>query len=254
MKVYFGKITGVEEAINSLMMSKRTWTPDIAAEIRRVVSLCTDEKGAILSLDALEDLNPADVEKFGHYVDILIKYGVKHGHATLLRFIDVSFIVEGLHRGAQDDFDSHAKRLDNRIVRSSTRLARYEAGEVSDWYKNKIITTEQAIEAIGVDIPDKIFTPDGTKFVKVPGGFIREDLKEDNDVRRGLYNLSIPSNFIFKVQYPELCHIMQVRDSSGHAHPELQEMMEQIREILLDKFYELGANLNKLQMEPGSPE
>ena len=108
------------------------------------------------------------------------------------------------------------------------------------------------MEAIGVDIPDKIFKSDGTKFVRVPGGFVREDLKDDNDVRRGLYNLSIPSNFIFKVQYPELCHIMQLRDASGHAHPELQEMMEQIREILLDRFYDLGANLNKLQMEPGS--
>ncbi len=53
------------------------------------------------------------------------------------RFLDFSFTVYNLHRAGQDDLDSHAKRMENRIIRSSTRLADFAAGEMSDYYKGQ---------------------------------------------------------------------------------------------------------------------
>ena len=66
----------------------------------------------------------------------------------MLRFEDISVVVEGLHRGATDDLDSHAKRMDNRIIRSSTRLADYHEGEVSEWYEDKIITWDEVLNIL----------------------------------------------------------------------------------------------------------
>lgn len=44
---------------------------------------------------------------------------------------------------------------------------------------------------------------------------------------RGLYRLSIPSNFIFECDLANYCHIYQQRGAHGHAHPELKLCMEQ---------------------------
>ena len=54
-------------------------------------------------------------------------------HITVLRYIDISIMTEGLHRAGQDDIDAHARRFDNRIIRSSTRLAEFSDGEMSDY-------------------------------------------------------------------------------------------------------------------------
>ena len=65
-----------------------------------------------------------DKDKFNEAVDKLFRYGQKH--TTLLRFIDFTFLVEGMHRAGQDDWDSHAKRFANRIVRLSTRYSKFD--------------------------------------------------------------------------------------------------------------------------------
>ena len=51
----------------------------------------------------------------------------------MLDFVTISVTVEGIHRAGQDDWDAHAKRFDNRIIRSSTRLADFSEGEMSDY-------------------------------------------------------------------------------------------------------------------------
>ena len=45
---------------------------------------------------------------------------------------------------------SHARRFDNRIIRSSTRLAEFSDGEMSDYYKGKIIPTDEALNILKV--------------------------------------------------------------------------------------------------------
>ena len=151
-------------------------------------------------------------------------------HITMTRFLDFAFSVEGLHRGAQDDFDSHAKRLENRILRSSTRLAKYGA-EKSDWYKDRIMTTDEALELMGENMPQELMV-DGQNYVRAVNGYVREDLAKDKDTLRGLYMLSIPSNFIFRVNCTEFAHILKERDMNSHAHPELQEAVEQMLELI----------------------
>ena len=168
------------------------------------------------------------VDKWRDKMKALCKWGTSH--ITLLKFIDLSFTVEGMHRGGQDDWDSHAKRFDNRIIRSSTRLARF-GNEMSDFYKDKIMTTDSMAQAMGIPLPDHV-VKDGKMYVKTVNGYILEELSEDNDVRRGLYMLSIPSNFIYKVNLTEFSHVYKERNKSGNANPEVKELCEESCNIL----------------------
>lgn len=240
MKVYLNKITGFEDAIVSLLMSKRSWTREKEMELRNKMSECIDCNGFVK-----EDKQVA----FNELFKAVEKYGIKHRHVTLVRFIDLSFTVEGLHRGAQDDFDSHAKRLDNRIVRASTRLAKFQGSEKSDYYKDKILTTEEVIDILGITLPNQL-VKDNKTYVKTVNGYVLEGLENDNDTLRGLYRLSIPSNFIFKVQYPELCHIVQHRDKHSFANPELRDMIEQLKVLVFEANPMLGLNLTTLKQQP----
>jgi len=248
MKVYLNKITGIEDALESMLMSKRSWTKAKSDKIHELIFYATDVfTGSCADLMS-EDSKDIEREMTAK-MEKLIHYGVDCGHTTLLRFIDLSFTVEGLHRAAQDDFDSHAKRLDNRIIRASTRLGSFsdKASAKSEYYKDKILFPFELDKYV---FPDKLFDPNvGKWFVRTDFGYIREDLQDNQDVKRGLYPLSIPSTFIFKVQYPELCHIVQLRDKNSHAHPELQQMIEIIKTEVTKANPWLGKNLTKLKME-----
>ena len=69
---------------------------------------------------------------------------------------------------------------------------------------------------------------DGERFVKTVNGYIREDMKDSSDVKRGLYMLSIPSNFIFKVNLTEWAHVYKERNKEGTANPEVKLCCEAI--------------------------
>jgi thymidylate synthase ThyX len=239
MKVYLNKITGIDDAAVSMLMSKRTWTRDKENELRNLVYAATTKEGFGANCSQHVMVNYADL------MEKLIKYGVGQMHTTLLRFIDLSFTVEGLHRAGQDDWDAHTKRMDNRIIRASTRLADFSDDEKSAWYQGKILYPSEV-----VDLPP-VFVKDGIEYVLRAFGYVRADLSENRDVKRGLYPEAIPSNFVFKVQYPELCHIIQFRDANGHAHPEVQLLAEEIKDAVYSANGWLGDNLTKLQMEPG---
>lgn len=227
LNVYLDRITGIEAALDSLFMSKRTWTPELHSEIMEACAKNTDRFGRYCP-----SRNSDSRDFFDKQVDLLFKWGKRH--YTMLRFIDFSCVVEGIHRGAQDDFDSHAKRLDNRIIRSSTRLADF-GNEMSDYYKDKIITTDEALKTIEFKAPDLIVV-DGKRYVKCVNGYILEEYKDDKDVKRGLYMLSIPSNFVFKCQLTEWAHIYKERNEMSNAAPELKEMVERVTENLHDMF------------------
>lgn len=132
-------------------------------------------------------------------------------------------------------------RFNNRIIRSSTRLANFDY-EMSDYYQDKIIPTDMAMQELGIGIPDKI-EHNGQSYVKTVNGYIREDLQDNKDVKRGLYMLSIPSNFIFKVNLTEFAHVYKERNIDSGANPEVKEWCETCVDLIEDKFPQFNREL-----------
>ena len=223
MKVYLNKITGIDDAIVSMYMSKRTWTRELEEKIRRAVYLCTNHKGA-LSTVGISEHNQDLVTLFKTELEKVCKWGKRH--MTMLRFVDISVTVEGMHRAGQDDVDSHAMRFNNRIIRSSTRLAKF-GNEMSDYYSGKVIPTDVALAALGITAPETL-EYEGQKYVKTVNGYVLEGMENNKDVLRGLYMLSIPSNFIFKCQLTEWAHVYKERNKNGTANPEVKEFCEAV--------------------------
>lgn len=232
MKVYLNEISGLWQAIVSMYMSKRSWTREKEREIMHLFEQCYDRHGFLYE-QRLEDTVEIALMKM---MDKLFKWAPKH--ITMTRFLDFSFTVEGLHRGAQDDFDSHAKRLENRILRSSTRLANFDGDEKSDWYKGKILTTDEALQHMEMNLPTEMMIY-GKNYVRAVNGYVLEEFANDKDVLRGLYMLSIPSNFTFRVNCTEFAHILKERDKNGHAHPELQECVEEMLRLIQNEIPQL---------------
>lgn len=219
MNTYVNEINGIADAIASMFMSKRTWTKENDTEIRRVCDSVLDRHGKLR-----ENADSDDLDRYNNWMNGLTKWGWRH--ITMLRFIDISVNVEGLHRAGQDDWDSHAARFNNRIIRSSTRMADF-GYEMSNWYKGRIIPTDIALGMMGISIPESI-TENGQKYVKTVNGYIKEDLKDNADAKRGLYMLSIPSNFIFRVNLTEWAHVYKERNRKGTANPEVKLCCESI--------------------------
>lgn len=254
MNVYVNAVRGMDDAIVSMFMSKPgSWSRELETQIYETVRDNTDYRGRFLALQkglnlenmrkGLEDL-PAphptyevrkrEVESIDRYIDWmdkLLKWGKKH--ITMLRFIDITISVEGLHRAGQDDLDAHAKRMDNRIIRNSTRDKTSEFGsKVSEYYEDKVIPTDVALAMLGIITPDTL-EYDGKTYVRAANGYILKDMKNVPDVRRGLFYLALPSNCIFKVNVTEFAHIYKMRNEHTRAHPELQRAIELICDQLL---------------------
>lgn len=228
MKVTVTSITGFYEAFVSMFMSKRTWTPDLDKEIHEVCKMVLDNDGK------LDDFRKQEsIEKFNKWLDMLLRMGKRH--ITVLRYIDITIMTEGLHRAGQDDIDAHVKRFENRIIRSSTRLATFKEGEMSSFYDGKILTDSQACKILGFDLPDKI-KHNGKEYVKSTNGYVLKEYENNKDVKRGLYMLSIPSNFISKINLCEWGHVFRERCVDGGANPEVKEWAEQVM-MQITNFY-----------------
>lgn len=177
---------------------------------------------------------------------------IQQCHSTVTRFLDFSCTVEGLHRGATDDFDAHAKRLDSRIIRRSTRTTSPNDIELSDWYKGKIIpfgdlddvtvSTVKSItetEDVMIRLPATIIY-NNTVYRKSRFGYVADEFKDNYDVLRGLTPLGMSNLFTFKCNMTEWAHIVKLRRPGTHASPELQEMIKMIN----DKIVEIEPLLN----------
>lgn len=242
MEVYLNSISGIPDAITSMFISKRNITREKQLEIIHLCEKYTDRNGFYYNPMYFAPLSQEEIDnrnKFDDLLDKVCKWGKQH--TTMLRFIDLSFMVYGLHRAGQDDWDAHACRFNNRIIRSSTRLATFK-DEMSDFYQDKILTTDQALSVIEMKTPDSIIK-DGVTYVKTVNGYIREDLKDDKDSLRGLYMLSIPSNFIFRVNLTEFAHVYKERNKNGGANPEVQECCERCAELLEDAHRQFNREL-----------
>ena len=221
MKIKINSITGFEDAFAAMYISKRSWTPGLDRDIRETCEKVLNRDGSINSA-----ANKESLDKFNNWLSMALRMGKKH--ITILRYIDISIMTEAIHRAGQDDIDAHAKRFDNRIIRSSTRLAEFTDDEMSDYYKDKIITDSKVIRAIlGIDMPNEI-EYEGCKYVKSPNGYVKEEYKNNKDVKRGLYMLSIPSNFISKINLTEWGHVFQERNEDGGANPEVKDWAEDV--------------------------
>lgn len=219
MEVYLNRIDGWDDAIISMFLSKRTLTRELEIDIRKEVALCVNTdpiKGPIGSLVNMTDKVNDRLKKLFKWAPI---------HITMGRFLDFSFSVYGLHRAGTDDLDSHAKRMENRIIRSSTRLADFSHGEMSEYYRGKIIPTDTALAVLGIDTPDEI-EYEGQTYVRGVNGYILKGMENNKDVKRGLYMLSIPSNFIFKINLTEYAHVFKERNKNGSANPEVKTCIE----------------------------
>lgn len=218
MKAYLQSINGYEAAIAALHESKRTYSEEMMQEVNDIVADCTDRYGKVIKTDN---------EKFNNWVRIVCSWGKTH--ITLLSFIDITCMVFGLHRAGQDDWDAHAKRYDNRIIRMSTRIKNniVKCNEMSDYYKGKILTMDQVLNITGLKPPEEIVYM-GKKYIKTINGYILEEEYNNPDVQRGLYMLSIPSNFVFKVNLKEFAHVYKERGIHGTANPEVKELAESI--------------------------
>jgi len=226
MNVYLNEITGMADGLVSLYFSKRTWTREKEVQIRKDWKTYTDWYGNIYDKDLCNGEKEA-MERTLKTINSFCKYAWLH--TTMLDFVTISVTVEGIHRAGQDDWDAHACRFNNRIIRASTRLADFAEGEMSDFYKDKIIPTDVALKMVGQDLPNE-FVKYGNKYVKTVNGYIREDLKDNRDVKRGLYMESIPSNFIFKCNMAQWAHVYKLRNKNGTANPEVKQLAEAIQD------------------------
>lgn len=228
MKVYLNEVTGLADALVSMYLSKRTWTRELEEQIRHDCKI-VDYLGAceLSHVPAVLQEYKDSENRTNKRIQSFCKFAWKH--ITMLDFITLSVTVEGLHRAGQDDWDAHAYRFNNRIIRSSTRLADFGEDEMSDFYKDKIIPTETALAMLGIEIPQTI-EEDGQTFVLAEGGYIREDLKDNRDAKRGLYRMCIPSNFIFKINLAQWAHVYKMRNKNGSANPEVKEVAERIQD------------------------
>jgi thymidylate synthase ThyX len=225
MNIYLNKITGIDDALVSLIISTGNWTREKEENIRNLCERVLDTNGKIRTDASEEDLN-----EYNEKMDKLVKWGRQH--ITLLRFIDFDVTVDGLHRAGQDDWDSHAKRYDNRILRLSTRVKAMDT-KLSDFYVGKVLTTDESLKILGIDIPES-FEYDGKKFIKCQNGYIAQEYAKSPDVRRGLYMLGLSSTFVFKVNLTEWSHVYKERNKDGHANPEVKELCEGIADRLAD--------------------
>lgn len=250
MKFTLMEVRGLADACLSLKMSRRSYTQEYENKLRDAIRFCTYEKTGFFYKEAAMAKENGDYVWLVNELNKVAKWGagvgmdtyIDAGHETILRFIDFSIHVEGLHRGAMDDFDAHAMRMNNRIVRSSTRgNGAYNANEMSDWYKDKIVTAGY-IDSVNGSAADTI-TIDGEVYVNVGDGYIRKDLAQNGDAQRGLYRLSIPMDCICKINLHDMRHIYMRRNKYTHASPELAYGIE----MLADQIEEaLPCDLGKL--------
>ena len=233
MKIYLNSIAGIDDAIIAMHMSKRTWNATMDDEIRHMCTVVNTRNGIFVPKAERGD-NRLDkyFDAYQEYMTNLLKWG--RLHITLLKFIDISVTVEGLHRAGQDDWDSHAQRFQNRIVRSSTRLASFSDGEKSDFYSGKIKYPFEAMKDMGSTIPDEYTDTDGIIWVRTDFGYINKEHLGRKDVHRGLYPLAIPSNFIFRCNLTDWSHVYKERNAKSGANPEVKECCEAIADALIN--------------------
>lgn len=228
MEVYINSVTGIDDAIVTMFLSKHTLTKELEDHIRSVCGKVLNSKGYYNSF-----VDEGDFAEFNDWLLKLTKWG--RNHITMLRFIDISCTVYGLHRAGQDDWDAHACRFNNRIIRNSSRFAgikdESKLQNMSDYYADKVLTTDAVLDLLDITMPKEI-EHDGKTYVRGFNGYIVKGMEDNQDVKRGLYNLGFPSDFTFKVNLTEFAHVYKERNANSGANPEVKQCCEMIADKL----------------------
>lgn len=274
MRFILYKVSGYEEAIMALRMSKgKYYSWEKARNVQELVARITDSQGFIvdprlyarqhysilLYKDALE-LYEQDVAEFKRLLGLTFDNAMgAQTHHTLMKYIDISFITEGLHRGAQDDLDAHAIAFNNRITRFSTRLAEIEDVELSEWYKDKVIPYGE-IPKWECELPDEIERY-GDIYKRTPFGYVLEKFAQvpaknglAKDVQRGLMPLGLASNAIWKTDIFNLRYVYKMRSKLTKANPELKDGMEQLADQIEQHLPVFGEFFRKELTDSGTWE
>ena len=253
MSIKLKAISGYAPAITSLKMTKRHYNEKTYEELIDDVHAVTDAHGffknekdfrevAEIFLDNESEIRSYINAKMSISENILselnklAKWGagvgmdawIDDGHEAILRFIDLSFVGENLGYGTVADLDSHVTRMNNRMIRSSSRIAKYDQDERSEWYVGRICSIEDMLETFGKSAPNSFVNSEGKVFIKTPNGYVIEGEETDGDARRGNYPLCIPMQCIFNVNLYDLRHIYMRRNKYTHATPELKNAIEDL--------------------------
>ena len=278
MKAHLYKISGYEEAIMSLRMSQsKFYSWEKAQDVQRLVYVCTDEQGFLSSEDEYElkvqSLRYAnksdnkitgeyqkDTEEFKRLLRLTFNNAMgEFDHHTLMKYIDISFFTEDMHRGAQDDLDAHAQRFNNRITRFSTRLAEINEPNVSEWYKDKVIPIHDALKELQdyEGLPQYI-KKDDTVYELTPFGYVSEKynrISKKNglykDVIRGLIPLGQAGSALWKIDLHELRYVYFRRSRMTKANPELKLVMEQLADQIEERLPVFGEYFRKELTDSG---
>lgn len=242
MKITHFEISGWDSAIRCMYMSKSTYNEELEEKLVAAENLIGALKYVADDCEINEE-GMALLDWYQEQEEKVIKWGAVH--YNLLKHVDFTCTVVGLHRGAQDDLDSHAERFDTRIIRMSTREKNnLDLIEISDFYKGKILTFGDLDKKFS--LPEAITYNDAI-YVKTSLGYVREDCVNDKDARRGLIPLAISSSFTFKCDIAEFCHVYRERNENGNANPELKQLIEMIADQITERYHLFDKNffLNK---------
>jgi hypothetical protein len=293
MKFQLYKVSGYEECIMAIRMSQgKFYSAEKAQQIQDLVYAMTNRQGFLASVyeyncnllsigvahsdgyggielnkgghGKITGMYQTDRLEFKRLLTITMDSAMgKTDHHTLMKYIDISFFTDGLHRGAQDDLDAHAMGFNNRITRFSTRLAEISDSEVSEWYKGKVIPFHDAHLIIGNGVnplPNEI-EHDSNIFKWTPFGYMLEkyaDMSEKNglykDVLRGLIPLGHPGAALWKSDMFNLRYIYFRRSKLTKANPELKIGMEQLADSIQSSIPVFGQHFRHTFTDTGKWE
>ena len=262
------------------MSQSKFYSWEKAQDVQQLVYVCTDAQGFLASEDEYElkaqSLNygintgskitgnyEKDVTEFKRLLSLTFDNAMgKYDHHTLMKYIDISFFTEDLHRGAQDDLDAHAQRFNNRITRFSTRLAEIPEPKLSDWYQDKVITFHDALNELKEHecLPPYI-KKDGIVYELTPFGYVAEKyngISKKNglykDVIRGLIPLGHAGSALWKIDLHELRYVYFRRSKFTKANPELRLLMEQLADQIEQHIPVFGEYFRKELTDGGEWE
>ena len=92
MEVYVNRISGIPDAIVSMYMSQRSWSWELENSVYYTCDNVLNYDGSIKNY-----ADDQDLQDFHAWFSKVLKWGKKH--VTMLRFIDITVSVSGLHRG-----------------------------------------------------------------------------------------------------------------------------------------------------------
>jgi hypothetical protein len=291
MQFHLYKVSGYEEAIMSLRMSHgKFYSWGKAQQIQDLVYAVTNKQGFLATQEEYEanlihlgiylksgthlkynhpkvkGFYNEDIQEFKRLLGLTKNNAMgQFDHHTLMKYIDISFFTDGLHRGGQDDLDAHAMGFNNRITRFSTRLAEIGEPVLSEWYRDKVIPFDEAMKLtgrkVGNHIPESIMLLDGTVFKYSPFGYILEkyaDMAKNNglykDVQRGLIPLGQEGCALWKSDLFNMRYIYLRRSKLTKANPELKLGMEMLADQIEKDVPVFGENFRQQFTDTGKWE